>query len=240
MNLGIFISCCVDQFSPKTAENLIRLLKNLGYEVHYPMEQTCCGKLMYENGDWKTAKQLGENFIELFKDYDYVIGISNSCESYIKNNFGRLFFNSSNHNLYKTLKNKVIDISEFLCDIDKTMSFESIFPYKVYLHTNCQSAKGYNVEKQTREILKKVKDITLLEGNYTDNFCCGYGGSFSVYNPYVSRNLAEQKIKAVLESGAEYIVSNDMSCLLHLQSYINKNNIDLKTIHLVDLLMYNK
>ena len=120
------------------------------------------------------------------------------------------------------------------------MSFESIFPYKVYLHTNCQSAKGYNVEKQTREILKKVKDITLLEGNHTDNFCCGYGGSFSVYNPYVRRNLAEQKIKAVLESGAEYIVSNDMSCLLHLQSYISKNNIDLKTIHLVDLLMYNK
>ena len=52
--------------------------------------------------------------------------------------------------------------------------------------------------------------------------------------------MAEQKIKAVLDSGAEYIVSGDASCLLHLQSYINKNNIPLKTIHLIDLLMFNK
>lgn len=240
MNLGIFVSCCVNQFSPQTANNLLSLLDDLGYQTDSPIEQSCCGKLLYENGDWKTARALGERFIELFKSYDYIIGTSNSCISYIRNNFGKLFFNSSNHNLYKTLRNKVIDISEFLCDVDKTMSFGSNFPYKVYLHTNCQSLHEYNVVNKTREVLKKVKGLTLLEGNHTDNFCCGYGGSFSIYNPHVSKALAEQKIKAVLDTGAEYIVSNDMSCLLHLQSYIEKNNINLKTIHLIDLLMYNK
>lgn len=238
MNLGIFVSCCIDQFSPQTAKNLFRLLESLGYKADYPIEQTCCGKLLYENGDWKTAKKIGENFIELFKDYDHIIGTSSSCISYIKNNLGNLFFNSSHHNTYKALKNKVIDISEFLFDIDKTMEFKTIFPYKVYLHTNCQSAKGYNTEYKTREILKKVKDITLLDKESIDNFCCGYGGSFSIYNPQVSNAISEKKINAILKTGAEYIVSNDMSCLQHLQNYISKNKIDLKTIHLIDLLMY--
>lgn len=240
MKLGVFISCCVDQFTPKTGQNLIKLLESLGYEADYPMEQTCCGKLLYDNGKWNDAKALGEKFIEIFNKYDYVIGTSNSCISYIKTNFGKLFFNSTNHNHYKTFKNKIMDVSEFLYEVDKSMSFKAIFPYKVYLHTDCHSVREYNVTKQTREILQNVKDITLLEGNYTDNFCCGYGGTFSIYNPYVSSAMAEQKIKAVLDSGAEYIVSGDASCLLHLQSYINKNNIPLKTIHLIDLLMFNK
>lgn len=239
MNLSVFISCCVDQFSPQTARNLIRLLEGLGYNINYPIEQTCCGRVLYENGNWEEAKLLGEKFINDFKGSDYIIGCSASCVGYIKNNFGRLFFNSAYHNLYKTLKSKIIDVSEFLCDVDKTMSFDVVFPYKVHLHSNCHSLKEYNLEKQTRQILKSVKDIVLLEDN-PYKFCCGNGGNFSIYNPIVSQALAEQKIQTVLDEGAEFIVSNDLSCLQHLQVHIDKNKYPLKTIHLVDLLMYNK
>lgn len=239
MNISVFISCCVDQFSPQTGKNLIRLLESLGYNVKYPIAQTCCGRILYDNGNWAEARALGEKFIENFKDSDYIIGCSASCVGYIKNNLGKLFFNSPNHNIYKSIKNKVMDISEFLCNVDKTMSFDSVFPYKVHLHSNCHSLNEYNLETQTREILKNVKDIILLEEN-PYKFCCGYGGGLSLYNPHVSIALAEQKLKSVLEEDAEFIVSNDLSCLLHLQSQIEKNKYPLRTIHLVDLLMYNK
>lgn len=39
-----------------------------------------------------------------------------------------------------------------------------------------------------------------------------------------------------METGAEYIVSADLSCLMHLEGYIKQQNINLKTIHIVDLL----
>ena len=87
--------------------------------------------------------------------------------------------------------------------------------------------------------MQKVKGLELTNTG-SDNFCCGFGGTFSLYNEPVSAALAKKKIDKVLSEGAEYIVGNDTSCLLHLQSYIDKYKVNLKTIHLVDLLMYNK
>ncbi len=239
MRLNVFIPCCVDQFSPNTAANLVRLLEGLGHEVVYNENQTCCGRVLYDNGNWDSAKLVGEKFIDDFRSAEYIISCSTECVGYIKNNFGKLFFNTANHNSYKSIREKVMDISEFLVSFMRKTDLGAEFPYKVSLHSNCRGLNEYNVEEETKLLLQNVKGLELTKNN-TNNFCCGMGGTFSIYNEPVSTALAKKKIDAVLEEGAEYIVSNDMSCLLHLQSYIDKHKIQLKTIHLVDLLMYNK
>ena len=48
--------------------------------------------------------------------------------------------------------------------------------------------------------------------------------------------MAEQKINNALEMDAEYIISTDLSCLMHLEGYIKKNNIPIKTLHIADVL----
>jgi len=48
--------------------------------------------------------------------------------------------------------------------------------------------------------------------------------------------MAEQKVLDALETGAGYIVSTDLSCLMQLEAYINKHNLEIKTIHIIDLL----
>ena len=239
MKLNVFIPCCVDQFSPTTAANLIRLLEGLGHEVLYNESQTCCGRLLYDNGNWDSAKLVGEKFIDEFRSAEYIVSCSTACVGYIKNNFGKLFFNTANHNSYKSIREKVMDISEFLVSFMRKTDLGAEFPYKVSLHSNCRGLNEYNVEEETKLLLQNVKGLELTNNN-TNHFCCGMGGTFSIYNEPVSTALAKKKIDAILEEGAEYIVSNDMSCLLHLQSYIDKHKIKLKTIHLVDLLMYNK
>ncbi|MEE1203490.1 MAG: (Fe-S)-binding protein [Bacteroidales bacterium] len=239
MKLSVFIPCCVDQFSPKTASNLIGLLESLGHEVHYNESQTCCGRLLYDNGNWDSAKLLGEKFIDEFKGSEYIVSCSTECVGYIKNNFGKLFFNTTNHNSYKSIRDRVMDISEFLVSFMRKTDFGVEFPHKVSLHSNCHGLNEYNVEEETKLLLQNVKGLELTNNN-TNRFCCGLGGTFSIHNEPVSTALAKKKIDAILAEGAEYVVSNDMSCLLHLQSYIDKHKINLKTIHLVDLLMYNK
>jgi L-lactate dehydrogenase complex protein LldE len=52
----------------------------------------------------------------------------------------------------------------------------------------------------------------------------------------VSVAMAEQKVKNALETGAEYIVSTDASCLMHMEGYISKNKLPIRTIHIIDLL----
>jgi L-lactate dehydrogenase complex protein LldE len=48
--------------------------------------------------------------------------------------------------------------------------------------------------------------------------------------------MTQQKIENAIATGAEYIVSTESSCLMNLESYIRKNNIPIKTIHIADIL----
>ena len=235
MNVDVFIPCCVDQFTPQTGVNLIKLLEKLGHNVTYNTEQTCCGRVLYDNGNWAEAKEIGEKFINEFNIRNYIVGCSTSCVGYIKNNMGKLFYNTSNHNLYKNINDKIIDITEFLVDITHTLDVGAYFPHKVSIHYNCHALNEYNLFEETKLILQNVKGLEIVSAN-TNNFCCGYGETFSLFYEPISMALAQKKIEQVLEEGAEYIVSSDQSCLLHLQTYIDKHNINLKTIHLVDLL----
>ena len=66
--------------------------------------------------------------------------------------------------------------------------------------------------------------------------CCGFGGTFSAKFEPISSAMAEQKVNRALETGAEYIVSTDSSCLMNQQAYIDKHNLPIKTIHIIDVL----
>jgi L-lactate dehydrogenase complex protein LldE len=66
--------------------------------------------------------------------------------------------------------------------------------------------------------------------------CCGFGGTFAVKYEGISTGMADQKLQNVLKTGAEFLVSADLSCLMHMQTYADKQKIEIKTIHLADLL----
>ncbi len=235
MKVGIFISCCIDQFSPQTGSNFISLLQKLGVETHYNYSQTCCGQILYKTGDEKTARQLGEHFISLFSEYPYVVGCSASCVSYIKSYFEKLFVNSVDYALSKKVVEGIHDITDFLVNVLKIEKVHSVFPFKVVFMDNCAALRQYGIRQEPRILLKNVSDIQLLEMS-EEEVCCGYGGISSEQFEPISSCLAKRKIENALFVGAEYIVSTDSSCLLHLQSYIDKHHFPVKCIHLVDIL----
>jgi L-lactate dehydrogenase complex protein LldE len=75
----------------------------------------------------------------------------------------------------------------------------------------------------------------MIEMKNTD-VCCGFGGTFSVKHEAISTAMAEQKVQNALDTGAEYIVSTESSCLLHQEGYIKKHNLPIKTMHIADIL----
>lgn len=66
--------------------------------------------------------------------------------------------------------------------------------------------------------------------------CCGFGGTFAVKNAAISSAMTENKIRNAIETGAEYIVSTEASCLMNINGYINKHKLPVKGIHLADVL----
>jgi len=235
LEVDIFIPCFIDQVYPETGFNMVKILEKLGVKVHYNPNQTCCGQMAFNSGYWDNAKELGVKFIHDFSNKRPVVGPSASCIGYIKNHYEKLFYNSPWHLEYNELKGHIYEFTDFVVNVLKTEDVGTTFEAKVTYHDSCAALREYGLNDEPRRLLAQVQGLELIE--MTDReVCCGFGGTFSVKHEPISTAMAEQKISNALDTGAEYIVSTDSSCLMQLQGIINKQNLEIKTIHIVDLL----
>ncbi len=235
MLVDIFVPCFVDQVFPDTGMNMVRILEKLGVDVHYNGNQTCCGQMAFNSGFWDEAKQMGEKFIRDFSNDRPVISPSASCAGMVRNYYPWLFHNTAFHYEYKQLKKNLTEFTDFLVNGLKVDDVGAEFNHVVTYHDSCAALREYGLKDEPRTLLRKVKGLELREMKHTD-VCCGFGGTFSVKFEPISTAMAEQKVKNALETGAEYIVSTDSSCLMHQQAYIDKHALPIKTIHIIDVL----
>lgn len=235
MTIDLFIPCFVDQIYPETGMNMLKILKKAGVDVHYNPEQTCCGQMAFNSGFRDEAKELGNKFIVDFPHERPIVGPSASCVGYVRNYYHDLFHNTANHLEYKRVVRNIFEISDFLVNQIKFTDFGASFPHKVTYHDSCAGLREYGLKQEGRLLLSKVKGLELIEMKDT-HVCCGFGGTFSVKHEPISTAMAEQKVHHAIETGAEYIVSTDLSCLMHQNSYAQKQKLPIKVIHLVDIL----
>ncbi|MDP3446424.1 MAG: (Fe-S)-binding protein [Ignavibacteria bacterium] len=235
MIVDLFIPCFVDQVYPETGMNMIKVLRKAGVEVYYNPDQTCCGQMAFNSGFWDEAKKLGNKFLADFPNDRPVVGPSASCTGFVRTSYQELFHNTSNHLEYKRLAKNIFEITDFLVNKLGVTDFGAIFPHKVTFHDSCAGLREYGLKDEARLLLAKVKGLELVEMKDT-HVCCGFGGTFSVKNEPISTAMAEQKVHNALDTGAEYIVSTDLSCLMHQNGYIQKHKLPLKVIHVVDIL----
>ena len=235
MLVDIFIPCFIDQIYPETGMNMVKILEKLGVDVFYNPNQTCCGQMTFNSGAWDETKKMGEKFMKDFPNDRPIIGASASCIGFIRNYYPWLFHNTGLHYEYKQVKKNVYEITDFLVNVMNVEDVGAEFPHVVTYHDSCAALREYGLKDEPRKLLAKVKGLELKE--MKDNeVCCGFGGTFSAKFEPISTAMAEQKINNALESGAEYIVSTDSSCLMHQQAYIDKHKLPIKTIHIVDVL----
>ncbi|MCB0806016.1 MAG: (Fe-S)-binding protein [Bacteroidales bacterium] len=235
MTVDIFIPCFIDQIYPNTGMNMVKILEKCGVKVNYNDNQTCCGQMAFNSGFWDEAKELGEKFIKDFPNDRPVVAPSASCVGYVRNYYGKLFFNTGLHLEYKRLQKNIFEFTDFLVNQLKVTDFGASFEHKVTYHDSCAALREYGLKDEPRTLLKNVAGIQLVE--MKDNtVCCGFGGTFAVKHEAISAAMAEQKVLNAIDTEAEYIISTDSSCLMHQEGYINKNNLPIKTIHIADVL----
>ena len=241
MNTGLFIPCFIDQIYPGTGTSMIKVLRR-GDQLSkshmtfdYNPEQTCCGQVAFNGGFWDEAKHLGEKFIKDFLKYDYVVGPSASCVGMVRNYYPNMFYNSAWHNENNALSRKIFEFTDFLVNVLKVEDLDVRLDARITVHDACASLREYGLTDQPRRLLSKVKGLTITEMKDSD-VCCGFGGTFSVKHEAISTAMAEQKVQHAMDTGAEYIVSTESSCLMHLQSYIDKQKLDIRCLHIADLL----
>jgi L-lactate dehydrogenase complex protein LldE len=235
MNLQLFIPCFVDQLYPETAFNMIKVLEKTGCSVTYNTSQTCCGQPAFNAGFWDEAKTVCTKFIKDFKGSDYVIAPSASCVGFIRNYYGKLFENSSLHHEVANLGKRVYEFSEFMVKVLQIENLGASLNGKATYHDSCAGLRECRIKEEPRKLLSHVKGLELTEMNDVET-CCGFGGTFAVKFEAISVAMGEQKVDNALATGADYLISTDHSCLMHLQGYINQKGYHLKTLHLADVL----
>ena len=241
MKIGLFIPCYVDVVYPPVGVATYKLLKHLGLDVTYPLNQTCCGQPMANAGFEKQAIPLAEKFEDKFKEFDYVVAPSVSCTAFVKINYPRLL--EGKHECVTS--DKIMDVVEFLHDVIRVDHPLGTFPHKVSLHNSCHGVRELGLSSPSEEhvtpfnkikdLLNLVEGIQVMEPERPDE-CCGFGGMFSVEETAVSAQMGLDKVQRHMKTGAQFITGPDCSCLMHLAGVAKKQGLNVEFKHVVEIL----
>ena len=201
----------------------------------YTTNQTCCGQPAFNAGFWDDARIVAKKFIKDFVTGEYIVAPSASCVGFVRNYYAKLFENTELQNQTEQLAKRVFEFTEFLTEVLKIEDFGAELNAEATYHDSCAALRECGIKAGPRKLLSRVKGLHLVEMEDNET-CCGFGGTFSVKFESISIAMADQKTKNALTTGAEYMISTDLSCLMQLQGYIDKNHLALKTLHIADVL----
>ena len=239
--VDIFIPCFVDQLYPATALNMVKVLERVGVQVNYNPAQTCCGQPAYNAGYHPAARAVARKFLADFAApatdaHRYIVSPSASCVGMVRNSYTELFAGQAEQRACQGVQGRVYELTEFLVGV---LGIEAVpgarLAGKYTYHDSCSALRECGIGPGPRRLLAGVAGLERIEMAETST-CCGFGGTFAVKFEAISVAMAQQKVEHALATGADYLISTDVSCLMHLDSYIKKEKLPLTCLHIADVL----
>ncbi|HYO24029.1 MAG TPA: (Fe-S)-binding protein [Lacipirellulaceae bacterium] len=244
MRIGLFIPCYIDQFYPRVGVATLRLLEHFvpAASIEFPAAQTCCGQPMANAGCNDDARPVAEQFVRAFRDYDYVVGPSGSCVAMVRKHYHGLVRDEA---ALHDVEQKTFELCEFLVDVLRVGPIAGSFPHRVGLHQACHGLRelqlGSSSERNVpafskmHSLVAGITGLTVAPLERPDE-CCGFGGSFAVFEEAVSCMMGNDRVADHRRGGAEVIASGDMSCLMHMDGLIRRQSLPVRTMHIAELL----
>lgn len=229
---------------PDVAIATLELLERLGVDVAFPAGQTCCGQPMANTGCNDEAAPVARRWVELFADYDAIVCPSGSCTAMVRHHYAEYF--ADDDPAYQRVQSRTFELCEYLHDELKITNLDAHFPHRVSLHQSCHGLRELRLgpssesmqprEDKVRKVMNLVADIEWVAPTRVDE-CCGFGGTFSVNEADVSAAMGRDRVADHLQAGSEVIASADMSCLMHLQGLIRREQNKISVMHVAQIMM---
>jgi L-lactate dehydrogenase complex protein LldE len=219
MHVSLFVTCFNDTLFPQTGRAVVRLLERLGCEVDFPLEQTCCGQMHMNSGYAREGAALAHRLSRVFAGAEHVVTPSASCAGMLRHQ----------------VDTPVHELSEFLVDVLGVEDVGAYFPHRVTFHPTCHSLRELGVGERPLTLLRAVRGLELVDLPESRE-CCGFGGTFAVKNAEVSAAMLSDKVRAVLDTRAEFVCAADNSCLMHIGGALSRQRTGVRTLHLAEVL----
>ncbi|GAA3618187.1 (Fe-S)-binding protein [Microlunatus ginsengisoli] len=238
MKIALFITCLADTMFPQVGRATVRLLERLGHEVVFPAEQTCCGQMHVNTGYQREALPLVERYVRTFEPYDAIVAPSGSCVGSVRHQHALVasrFGSTALAEDAEQLGRRTYELSELLVDRLGVTDVGAYFPHRVTYHPTCHSLRMLRVGDKPLQLLRNVDAIRLVELPGADQ-CCGFGGTFAIKNADTSTAMLADKMRSVLDTGAEFCSAGDSSCLMHIGGGLSRLRTGTRAIHLAEIL----
>lgn len=235
MKVTLFIPCFVDQLYPRAGMAMVRVLERLGHTVDFRENLTCCGQPPFNAGYWDEARSVAARVVQELADAEVVVIGSGSCGAMLRVFNLELFAGTPQAEAAGALSQRTFEFSEFIVNKLGLSDVGARFEAAVTFHDGCHGLRELRIKDAPRELLRNVRGLKLLEMEDAET-CCGFGGTFSVKFPAVSVGMGDTKLVHARTTEAKYLVSNDLSCLMHLSGLAAKQGRPIKALHLAEVL----
>jgi glycolate oxidase iron-sulfur subunit len=197
------------------------VLNRLGYTVHIPPGQCCCGGIARQQGDAETSREMLEQNVRAFSalsDLPLLTTVS-GCGMGLRDHMGK----------------QVSDISTFLANADWRNVTLAPLNAIIHVHDACSLRNAMRQHKGVYDLLRRIPqaDIQPLPGN---DQCCGGAGSYMLTQPKMARALLDDKIEACLEAETRLLVTTNIGCALQIDAGLREEGMKIEVIHPVQLI----
>lgn len=224
-DVGLFLGCVARALDGETLAAAIYVLNRLGYTVHVPREQGCCGALHRHTGEAADAQALLDATLQAFAPLPAVVGTTSGCTAELAIQDSRC-----------VAKSNFIDISTFLGNAAGWSNVE-IMPLvqSVFVHDPCTLRNHLGASADPYRLLDRIPGITTapLAGNDT---CCGAAGSYLLTQPEMAQSLLKDKMEALRANGSTVLCTSNIGCALHLAAGGRSLGLALEVLHPITLL----
>lgn len=238
MLISLFIACYNDTLFPNTGKAVVAVLERLGHTVEFRSAQTCCGQMHYNTGYQKEAFPMMLRFLEVFRDAEVICIPSASCVAMIRDHYPKMAAETGKGDVIAGIEEllpRIYEFSELLVDKLGVTDVGAFYPHAVTLHTSCHSLRSLRVGDKPARLLKAVRGLQLIDLPESGE-CCGFGGTFAVKNAEVSSAMLSDKLRCVLNTGAEVCTAGDNSCLMHIGGGLSRQRAGVSCVHLAEIL----
>ncbi|MHB1023905.1 MAG: (Fe-S)-binding protein [Acidobacteriaceae bacterium] len=235
--VGMLTGCVQQVFFSHVNAATMRVLAAEGCEVIIPPHQECCGALMVHTGLEEESLVLARKMIAAFEaaNVDTIVINAAGCGSTMKQ-YGHLLRDDPEWAARAAaFSAKCKDIAEILCELEPVAPRHPL-PMRVAYHDACHLQHAQGVHREPRHLLHGIPEMEIAEIPEA-SLCCGSAGVYNLVNPEPANELGDRKVKNLMTTQAQAVISANPGCLLQIMSGLRRNgHAEMPAFHMVELL----
>lgn len=237
MPVQLFVTCLVNGLYPNVGKAAVSVLERAGYDVEFPLDQTCCGQPAYNGGFTAEAQAQTRQTLDVLDATEGPIVVpSGSCAAMLIHHSPEVVAADPEYHP------KAVRVAARTRELTQFLAAEAGFdPSPVdcgdcttTYHASCHGLRWLDILDQPKQLIDASgAERVELEG---EDECCGFGGLFAVKAPEVSTAMMDTKIQQIEASGADTVVGIDVSCLMHIGGGLRRRGSSIEVKHVAEVL----